>query len=42
VAAAYNRTDYYNERIRLMQWWANFLDSNARLNQVQSGAIATT
>lgn len=42
VAAAYNRTDFYNERIRLMQWWANFLDSNARLNQVQSGSIATT
>jgi integrase len=30
VAAAYNRTDYFNERTKLMQWWANFLDSSAR------------
>ena len=29
VAAAYNRTDYFNERTKLMQWWANFLDSSA-------------
>ena len=30
VAAAYNRTDYFNERIKLMQWWANFLDLSTR------------
>jgi len=41
VAAAYNRTDYFNERIRLMQWWANFLDSSARANNVERGVTAT-
>lgn len=42
VAAAYNRTDYYQERVRLMQWWANFLDSSARGKDVQCGVTATS
>ena len=37
VAAAYNRTDYFNERIKLMQWWANFLDSSARIREPVTG-----
>ena len=30
VSSRYDRTDYFNERIRLMQWWANYLDSMVR------------
>jgi hypothetical protein len=37
VAAAYNRTDYFKERIKLMQWWANFLDSSARIREPTVG-----
>ena len=37
VAAAYNRTDYFNERIKLMQWWANFLDSSSRIGETKVG-----
>jgi len=32
VVSAYNRTDYFEERKKLMQWWANYLDSSARAN----------
>jgi integrase len=39
VAAAYNRTDYFNERIKLMQWWANFLNSSARIGSQEILAI---
>jgi integrase len=31
VVAAYNRSDYFEERKKLMQWWANYLDSCARI-----------
>ncbi|MFM7802355.1 MAG: tyrosine-type recombinase/integrase [Limnohabitans sp.] len=37
VASAYNRTDYLKERIKLMQWWANFLDSSARIIKSKTG-----
>ena len=37
VAAAYNRTDYFNERIKLMQWLANFLDSSSRIGETKVG-----
>jgi integrase len=26
VRAAYNRAEYWNQRVTLMQWWADFLD----------------
>jgi integrase len=26
VRAAYNRAEYLPERIKMMQWWANYLD----------------
>ena len=26
VSQAYNRTDYFNRRIALAQWWADWLD----------------
>ncbi len=29
VSGKYDRSIYFNERIRLMQWWANYLDSMA-------------
>jgi integrase len=27
VRAAYHRSEYLNERVKMMQWWADFLDS---------------
>jgi hypothetical protein len=27
VSQSYNRTDYFNRRIALAQWWADWLDS---------------
>jgi hypothetical protein len=26
VGAAYNRAEYWEQRVGLMQWWADFLD----------------
>lgn len=31
VRAAYNRTQYWEERVRMMQWWSDKLDSLKRL-----------
>ena len=27
VRAAYNRTEYWDERVDMMQWWSNYIDS---------------
>lgn len=27
VRAAYNRTDYWDERVKMMQWWSDKLDA---------------
>ena len=27
VRRAYNRAQYWAERVRMMQWWADYLDS---------------
>ena len=40
VVAAYNRSDYFEERKKLMQWWANYLEAKAR-QDFESGALAT-
>lgn len=32
VRAAYNRTQYWDERVRMMQWWSNKIDSLKLLN----------
>ncbi|GIX19232.1 MAG: hypothetical protein KatS3mg120_0908 [Erythrobacter sp.] len=31
VRAAYNRTAYWDERVQMMQWWSDELDSLKRL-----------
>lgn len=35
VRAAYNRTQYWDERVRMMQWWSDKLDSLKRLNTAE-------
>ncbi|MGD1036404.1 MAG: site-specific integrase [Roseiarcus sp.] len=30
VRAAYHRSEYLEERVRMMQWWADFLDASER------------
>jgi hypothetical protein len=30
VRAAYHRSEYLEERARMMQWWADFLDASER------------
>lgn len=35
VRAAYNRTQYWGERVRMMQWWSDKLDSLKRLNTAE-------
>ncbi|QIG54489.1 tyrosine-type recombinase/integrase [Altererythrobacter sp. BO-6] len=32
VRAAYNRTQYWDERVRMMQWWSDKIDSLKQLN----------
>lgn len=34
VRAAYHRSEYLNERVKMMQWWADFLDSIAKGSNV--------
>ncbi|MCL6251533.1 site-specific integrase [Altererythrobacter sp. KTW20L] len=34
VRAVYNRTQYWNERVQMMQWWSDELDAMKRLNAV--------
>lgn len=29
VEAAYKRVEYWSERVRMMQWWSNYLSSVA-------------
>ena len=37
VRGAYNRAEYLPERKRMMQWWADYLDSVASGSKVRSG-----
>lgn len=34
VRAVYNRTQYWDERVRMMQWWSDKIDSLKQLNAV--------
>jgi integrase len=38
VRAAYHRTEYLEERTKMMQWWADFLDSEEARGGSSSGA----
>ena len=35
VRAAYNRAEYFEERVRLMQWWSDQLDASKNDNQCE-------
>ena len=37
VRAAYNRSSYRQDRVKLMQWWANHLDGRARATAPKAG-----
>lgn len=39
VRRAYNRAHYWEERVRMMQWWADYLD---RLRTKPRGALEVT
>ncbi len=34
VRAVYNRTQYWDERVRMMQWWSDKIDSLRQMNAV--------
>ena len=39
VRRAYNRTDYFNRRIQLMDWWSNHIQQAARGNLSLATAV---
>lgn len=42
VRAAYNRAEYWEERVEMMQWWADYLGTAAKQGKVIKGRLGRT
>ena len=40
VRKAYNRTQYWDQRVRMMQWWSDEIDSLKQLKPTPQGSLA--